>query len=202
MLRRNQAWPDFHSREGADLTSEQFYESPKLLGQLFRRVPVRRWVPQQWNGSRSPSDGYTVEMALYSCVSFRRLNLLGFGDPDEELTEEMSCLLDAYCERLLVIGQTHTITKNKNIHVSEAELVSGTIMADWSDHARRQAAVTAMNLQVRVVFNLCHTFLNDGYRRVSSSVRPGQSSWRKTRKQGSRRQRRQPRVQRHMTTKI
>ncbi|KAJ8589866.1 RdRP-domain-containing protein [Rhizopogon salebrosus TDB-379] len=147
MLRRNQAWPDFHSREGADLTSEQFYESPKLLGQLFRRVPVKRWTPQQWNGSRSPSDGHTVEMALYSCVSFRRLNLLGFGDPDEELTEEMSCLLDAYCERLLVIGQTHTITKNKNIHVSEAELVSGTIMADWSDHARRQAAVTAMNLQ-------------------------------------------------------
>jgi len=59
----------------------------------------------------------------------------------------MSYLLDAYCERLLVIGQTHTITKNKHIHVSEAELVSGTIMANWSDHARRREAVTAMNVE-------------------------------------------------------
>jgi RNA-dependent RNA polymerase len=155
MLRRNQAWPDFHSREGADLTSEEFYESPKLLGQLFRRVPVRRWIPLQWNGNYSPSDGDTIKRAL-SRTSLYNLGLSGLPDLSDELAEEMSYLLDAYCEQLLVIGQTHTITKNKHIHVSEAELVSGTIMANWSDHARRREAVKAMNLEVSVTSNLRH----------------------------------------------
>jgi RNA-dependent RNA polymerase len=155
MLPRTQARPDFLANEAGDHTSRKYYESPKLLGQLFRRVPVRRWIPLQWNGSYSPSDGDTVKRAL-SRTSLYNLGLLGLPDLSEELAEEMSYLLDAYCERLLVIGQTHTITKNKHIHVSEAELVSGTIMANWSDHARRREAVKAMNVEVSATSNLRH----------------------------------------------
>jgi hypothetical protein len=179
MLQRSQPRPDFLGGESANITGEQFYESPKLLGQLFRRVPVKRWMPQQWNRSYSPSNGGVVEKAL-SRVASRHLGRSALTRPNEELIKEMSHLLDAYCERLLMIGQTHTITKSKGIHVSEAELVSGTIMANWSDHARRRDAVTAMNLQVSVAFNLRHVFLHDSFRRVSSSVRSGQSSRRRS----------------------
>ncbi|KAG1748832.1 RdRP-domain-containing protein [Suillus paluster] len=143
---RNQARPDFLAREGANLTSEQYYKSTKLLGELFRRVPLKNGIPPLWNGDYSPSDGATVKAAL-SRVDLRNLGLSGLTDPSEELIEEMTYLLNAYCEQLLVIGQAHTISKNKDIHVSEAELVSGTIMANWSDHQRRRNAVSAMNLQ-------------------------------------------------------
>ncbi|KAG1874208.1 RdRP-domain-containing protein [Suillus tomentosus] len=145
---RNQPKPDFLAKEGADLNSDQYYNSKKLLGQLYRRVPVKRWIPQEWNEDRSPSDGASVEDAL-SRVGLRNLGLSGLTPPTQELIEEMTYLLEAYCDQLLVIGQSHTILKNKDSHVSEAELLSGTIMANWSDHHRRRDAVTAMNLQTR-----------------------------------------------------
>jgi RNA-dependent RNA polymerase len=155
-LRKSQARPDFLASEAGDLTGRQYYNSPKLLGQLFRRVPVKRWTPQQWNGSHSTSDGDTVKRALSRVVSLYNFGPPGLPDPNEELTEEMSYLLDAYCERLLVIGQTHTVIKNKSNHVSEAELVSGTIMASWSDPGRRREEVAAMNLEVSIV-SICAT---------------------------------------------
>lgn len=143
---KNQPKPDFLAKEGADLNSDQYYNSKKLLGQLYRRVPVKKWIPQEWNEDYSPSDGTSVDDAL-SRASLRNLGLSGLPDPTQELIEEMTYLLEAYCDQLLVIGQSHTILKNKDSHVSEAELVSGTIMANWSDHRRRRDAVTAMNLQ-------------------------------------------------------
>lgn len=173
---KNQPRPDFLAKEGADINSDQFYNSKKLLGQLYRRVPVKKWMPQEWNEDYSPSDGTTVEDAL-ARVSLLNLGLSRLSGPTLELVEEMTYLLEAYCEQLMAIGQSHTILKNKNSHVSEAELVSGTIMANWSDHHRRRDAVTAMNLQVSLVFKMCHKFLNDNFRRMSSSVRSGQSSW-------------------------
>ncbi|KAG1835528.1 RdRP-domain-containing protein [Suillus variegatus] len=147
-LRKTQARPDFLAKEGADITGEQYYKSTKLLGQLYRRVPMKRVIPPAWNGSSSPSDGATVEAAL-SYVDLRHLGLPGLPDPSEELMEEITYLLNAYCEQLLIVGQAHTMSKNKNIHVSEAELVSGTIMATWSDHQRRRNTVSAMNLQTQ-----------------------------------------------------
>ncbi|KAG1720815.1 RdRP-domain-containing protein [Suillus occidentalis] len=147
-LPRTQARPDFLAKEGAGITSGQYYESTKLLGQLFRRVPMKRGIPTAWNGNSSPSDGANVEAAL-SYVDLSYLGLPGLTDPSEELMEEMTYLLNAYCEQLLIIGQAHTMSKNKNIHVSEAELVSGTIMATWSDHHHRRNAVSAMNLQTQ-----------------------------------------------------
>jgi len=113
-------------------------------------------MPQHWNGDYSPSNGTIVEDALNG-VGLRSLGLSGLTNPNEELMEEMTYLLDEYCNQLLVIGQLHTILKNKDSNVSEAELISGTIMANWSDHHRRRDAVSAMNLQVRVAFLICVT---------------------------------------------
>lgn len=146
-LPRNKPRPDFLAKEGDNITSEKYYNSPKLLGQLYRRVPVRSGIPTAWNGDSSPSDGATVKIAL-SRVSLHNLGLSELpGSMSRELIEEMIYLFNAYCEQLLIIGQAHTISKNKAIHVSEAELVSGTIMANWTDHQRQKNAVTAMNLQ-------------------------------------------------------
>lgn len=145
---RNRDKPDFLAREGADLNSDAYYNSQKLLGKLFRRVPVKDWMPGEWNETHTPSGGDIVERAL------RQIGLYGLGlslaAPSNELQEEMDFLLDDYCKRLLAIATTYTVSKNKDIYVAESELVSGTIMANWSDHHRRREAVNAMNLQVRV----------------------------------------------------
>ncbi|KAF8446342.1 RNA dependent RNA polymerase-domain-containing protein [Boletus edulis BED1] len=142
---RNREKPDFLAREGADLNAAQYYNSPKLLGQLFRRVPVKDWMPQEWNETETPSGGDLIEHAL------RQVGLYGLGlslaAPSDELQEEMEYLLDDYCQRLLAIATTYTMSKNKDVYVSESELVSGTIMANWSDHHRRREAVGAMNMQ-------------------------------------------------------
>ncbi|KAF9229726.1 RdRP-domain-containing protein [Gyrodon lividus] len=142
---RSRTKPDFLAQDGANVNSDQYYNSPKLLGQLFRRVPVNDWMPDEWDGSQSPSGGDVIKRAL------RGVGLYGLGlsldTPSEELHKEMYYLLGEYCRQLLAIGTTHTISKSKDTYVSEAELVSGTIMANWSDHHRRREAVGAMNLQ-------------------------------------------------------
>ena len=145
--------PDFLSHEGRDSTGENFYNSKKLLGHLFRRVPLEHWIPEEWGGVDSPSNGEVIEHALRGVV-LHGLGLPALERPPEELCQEMQYLLDEYCDQLTAIGKVHTLSKNKDIPVSEAELVSGTLMANWSDHHRRREAVNAMNLQVSINFRL------------------------------------------------
>lgn len=60
----------------------------------------------------------------------------------------MGAVLEEYSNQLMVIAKTHTISKRSNAHLSEAELVSGTIQERYSDPRKRREAVSAMNLQV------------------------------------------------------
>ncbi|KAI6045196.1 RdRP-domain-containing protein [Pisolithus marmoratus] len=143
---KNKPKPDFLAYEGRDSLSDQFYHSQKLLGLLFRNVPLSPWVPREWDQSHSPSRGDMIEDALRG-VGLYGLGLPALQAPIHELHDEMRYLLDEYCEQLSVIGKTHSLSKNKDILVTEAELVSGTLMATWPDHHRRREAVAAMNLQ-------------------------------------------------------
>ncbi|KAL4069320.1 RdRP-domain-containing protein [Scleroderma citrinum] len=143
---KKQPKPDFLSHEGRDPTGDNFYNSQKLLGKLFRRIPLEQWVPEEWNRSSSPSNGEVIENALRG-VGLYGLGLPELQPPSEELCEEMQYLLEEYCDQLTSIGKVHTLSKSKDAPVSEAELVSGTLMANWSDHHRRKEVVTAMNMQ-------------------------------------------------------
>jgi hypothetical protein len=40
------------------------------------------------------------------------------------------------------------------IHILEAEMVSGTVMANWSNHARWREAVPAVGLHVSIAFDM------------------------------------------------
>ncbi|KAI6134190.1 RdRP-domain-containing protein [Pisolithus croceorrhizus] len=143
---KNKPKPDFLALEGRDLMSDQFYNSQKLLGRLYRRVPVNPWTPREWDRQYSPSQGVKIEEALRG-VGLYALGLPPLQVPPPELYEEMRYLLDEYCDQLSAIGKSHTLSKNKDILVTEAEIVSGTLMATWSDQHRRREAVAAMNLQ-------------------------------------------------------
>lgn len=166
---KNQPKPDFLSHEGRELASGKFYNSPKLLGQLFRRVPLKEWMPKAWYRPGPPSQGEIVENALHG-VRLYDIGLPELLQPSDELCDEMQHLLEEYCEQLKSIGQAHTLSKSKDIFVSEAELVSGTLMANWPDHHRRREAVNAMNMQASAKLSPISSISDRAHRPMTLSV--------------------------------
>ncbi|KAF7319857.1 RdRP-domain-containing protein [Mycena kentingensis (nom. inval.)] len=142
--------PDYLSGEGvnpAESMSDRYYPSQKVLGELYRNVPLEDYRPATNELEMQRVDGDKVHVALRS-ISLRALGLPSASDTaDDELIDEMWGNLEYYQSRLMEIARTHTISKRYNAHLSEAELVSGTIQERYSDHRKRREAVTVMNLQ-------------------------------------------------------
>ncbi|KAJ7171804.1 RdRP-domain-containing protein, partial [Mycena crocata] len=140
--------PDFLSGEGINPALEMgdvFYLSTKILGQLYRSVPVDDYQPDPSEMANQLTDGNKIETALAS-AGLRRLGLSLIA-PSEGLLEEMRNILDEYSDQLMIIAKTHTVSKRTNAYLSEAELVSGTIQERYADHRKRREAIAAMNLQ-------------------------------------------------------
>ncbi|KAJ7480104.1 RdRP-domain-containing protein [Mycena galericulata] len=141
--------PDFLSGEGVnpDLSmGDTYYPSAKILGKLYRSVPLDEYHPDPSETDQRLTDSTKIENAL-AAVGLRSLGLPSFTiAPSEDLLEEMRHILDEYEDQLMVIAKTHTISKRANAYLSEAELVSGTIQERYDPRKRREA-VSAMNLQ-------------------------------------------------------
>jgi RNA-dependent RNA polymerase len=147
--------PDFLAPESADTSDiTRFYPSDKLLGVLYRSVPTEEPAPDLAPGT-SPTDGATIRSAL------KHIDLYGLGLPSleessDDLMEEMEALFyDYYIDKLFSIAKTHAVTKHTDAMLTEAEVISGTIMAKWSDHRKRRDSAIAMNFQVISLFVIC-----------------------------------------------
>jgi len=135
--------PDFLMSEAwNDRSSDRFYRSEKMLGTLFRRVLIDDYPSAPY----APSDGDIIQNYLASNMP---VGLSPLEPAPEDLKAEMKFFLEAYTDRLLIIAQTHTLSKHPDSRLSEEELVSGTIMAKWADRHKRREAVNAMNLQTQ-----------------------------------------------------
>jgi RNA-dependent RNA polymerase len=147
----SQERPDFLAPETVDSVDNNFYyPSEKILGVLFRNVPSAKRPVLQRDASNTPSDGNSVLNALME-IDLSELGLPPLQPPQDDLVEEMEQLLEAYSGHLVSIARLHTISKLRGARVSEAELISGTMMANWSDHRKRREVVAAMNLQVPII---------------------------------------------------
>jgi RNA-dependent RNA polymerase len=147
----SQERPDFLAPETVDSADNNlYYPSEKILGVLFRNVPSAEPPVLRNHALNTPSDGISVSNALMY-IDLSELGLPALHPPQNNLMEEMEQLLDAYSEHLVSIARIHTISKSPKAQVTEAELISGTITAKWSDHRKRREAVTAMNLQVPII---------------------------------------------------
>ena len=143
--------PDFLSPESVDsVDNNLYYPSEKLLGVLFRRVPAAKRPELRNDASNTPSDGNSLFNALME-IDLSELGLPPLQPPENDLKEEMEQLLGVYREHLESIAQIFTISKSRGARISEAQLISGTITAKWSDHHKRREAVIAMNLQVSII---------------------------------------------------
>ena len=148
----SQVRPDFLAPETVDSADNNlYYPSEKLLGILFRRVPaIRRPELRKDTSNTTPSDGNCIFNALME-IDLSELGLPPLQPPQGDLREEMVQLLEAYSGHLESIAQIYTISKLRGARISEAELISGTITAKWSDHRKKREAVVAMNLQVSII---------------------------------------------------
>ncbi|KAJ6573969.1 RdRP-domain-containing protein [Mycena vulgaris] len=160
--------PDFLSGEGVNPASsmgDAYYPSVKILGKLYRSVPIDDYHPDPEELEQQLTDGNRIQTGLAS-MGLRSLGLPALThDPSEDLLEEMRNILDEYSDQLIVIAKTHTISKRANASLSEAELVSGTIQERYSDHRKRREAVSAMNLQTgELVKAIRHEFVSPAYR--------------------------------------
>ncbi|KAJ7102468.1 RdRP-domain-containing protein, partial [Mycena belliarum] len=159
--------PDFLSGEGVnpvEAMGDRFYTSVKILGKLYRSVPIEDYYPDPSELENQLTGGDKIQTTLAS-LGLRRLGLPTVTDmPDEDLLEEMRHILDEYTDQLMVIAKTHTISKRANAHLSEAELISGTIQERY-DHRKRREAVAAMNLQTgELAKAIRHEFRSPSYR--------------------------------------
>ena len=143
--------PDYLSHEGSDgKLVPGFYRSEKVLGRLFRRVPLEEHSPPFFHAEVAPSDGRKIRKHLHE-ICMNEIGLPALEPPTDDVKEEMTHLLEAYCDRLHEIAQAHALSRRQGSRLSEEELVSGTIMAKWADHRKRREAVNAMNLQVSML---------------------------------------------------
>ncbi|KAJ7922944.1 RNA dependent RNA polymerase-domain-containing protein [Mycena leptocephala] len=161
--------PDFLSGEGVNPASsmgDTYYPSAKVLGKLYRSVPIEDYYPEL---DQQRTDGEKIRAAL-ALVGLRSLGLPSLDSPPEDLLEEMWNILDEYSDQLMVIAKTHTISKRVNAYLSEAELVSGTIQERY-DHRKRREAVSAMNLQTgELAKAIRHEFQSPDYREMQDRV--------------------------------
>jgi RNA-dependent RNA polymerase len=141
--------PDFLSGEGVDPThrDSEYYPSKKILGKLYRRIPDEEL---HYRGKRSTlrCDFDPLRRALSHVAVDGVFMTSLLGAPPDELIEEMESIFNRFCEDLFSIAQTHTVSSRPNIHLSEAEVVSGTSLERYADHRKRKETVAAMNLQV------------------------------------------------------
>ncbi|PBK99199.1 hypothetical protein ARMGADRAFT_1025474 [Armillaria gallica] len=137
--------PDYLSGEGVNPgEGPGYYPSKKILGILYRSVPVDEYHPRK-------DEAEFVDHKLLDNFLKSHLHLADDlnMDPDENDLEEMRHTLDEYCQQLLAIAKAHTVQKLSTEHLSEAELVCGCIMEHYFDHRKRREITTSMNLQTQ-----------------------------------------------------
>ncbi|KAG7444334.1 RdRP-domain-containing protein [Guyanagaster necrorhizus] len=135
--------PDYLSGEGVNPgDAPGYYLSKKILGILYRSVPVDEYRPRKDEADLVDHEllDNLIEPHMYVAYD---LSL----DPDENVLEEMRHILDEYCQQLLAIAKVHTVSKGSKAHLSEAELVCGCIMEHYYDHKKRRETTASMNLQ-------------------------------------------------------
>jgi len=109
---------------------------------LFRGVLIEDYTTDRHHGHIQPSYGDKI------CTCLLQTNV-DFRLPSEDLVREMKHLLEAYSDRLFAIAQAYSLSKHVDSHLSEEELVSGTIMSYWADHNKRREAVISMNVKTQ-----------------------------------------------------
>ncbi|KAF8973725.1 RNA dependent RNA polymerase-domain-containing protein [Flammula alnicola] len=131
--------PDWHAPETVDVSSGDFYESPKAIGRLFRAIdlPVEQRRSEQRSRQRRaqgrPRPHNTVEDLTEALHNFNLNDATDdyFIDTDIDWPADevdfISQLFTSYASELRGICIANTLSHARTAHLSEEEAVVGTI---------------------------------------------------------------------------
>lgn len=119
--------PDWHAAEVLAPRQQDYYESPRALGQLYRAVSLK--PPPQRAGESTDPDNDNITFALRP----KLLEVIPDLREVERIKEgEVIRIFDQYQDELTYISMTHVITNQPGVRLVEEELVTGTIVAKAS----------------------------------------------------------------------
>lgn len=133
--------------------NSDYYESPKVLGQLFRAIPLDSTFP------RRAQDERTLDPSLIITNSLARVHVKGLpggrlGDPDPALIKDCykSEIIFWLSDELLYYARLNTLSGRMDRHLSEAEAFTGTISAPAKDDRKRRDTITRLQDQTTLLF--------------------------------------------------
>lgn len=152
--------PDFVCPEWQSTSrnvDNQYSDSNKGLGQLFRSVPIQR----DWEGGyrvRAPSrDSIDLGRPLTDALKSTRIDGIPFGvlgEPDRELIAYFrQFILPDFCDNLLRRARGNTLARTSQYHLSEEETFVGTILAASKDKKGKQDLIIQLQEQINDLFS-------------------------------------------------
>jgi RNA-dependent RNA polymerase len=152
--------PDWHAPEtvDADDLAENYYTSQSAIGQLFRDITLPNVIPTRKRKAEvednlvalndamstltlSPEPQDPISKAVWN--HFAKLRP-GREFQDSQDVDWVRRLFSTYAGDLYFICRHHTLVLKKGSHLSEEEVVIGTILAKTSQSRRRQDRMSQM----------------------------------------------------------
>lgn len=150
--------PDFMSIEGRKLDSELYYESEKVLGRLYRDIPLEDVEAPKKRPKRAEKGYHAVLDEGH--VLIRKVGKLvaksgmdgGVSEMEsEQLDEFMWERMSHFGSELLQIARLNTLNQRSSRHLTEEEVFTGTIAA-IGDPRRKRDAMARLQKQSQFAF--------------------------------------------------
>lgn len=138
----------------AGRVDEDFYPSPKVLGRLFRDIPLHdldHFSPSP------PTDAthHSLEIKRLLTSHLSQLSIDGLGTlsrSPSSLVEELETLILPFSDEFLRICRLNALSRRRDRHLSEEEAFVGTISATSKDKRRRQDMIIQLQEQTPALF--------------------------------------------------
>ncbi|KAF7337989.1 RNA-dependent RNA polymerase [Mycena venus] len=145
--------PDWHAAEVVSPRKTDYYPSEKALGDLYRAITLEE--PELISSDTGvASDASNVDPAsnpIFSTLLRRIERSISDFVPSDGHSEQTEAMFRKYVDELRYISATHTLTTEHGIHLLEAEIVVGTILAKCAQKRWRSDCIYRMRYHAMTV---------------------------------------------------
>lgn len=147
-----QSKPDFMCPEhlyGKHEDDGYFHRSEKVLGQLFRSIPVEDLEIPSTDSTQFCIDQNRAITRALTNLEIDGVDGSSLGIPDLALVQLFKLELEDFGEQLKRVCRLNTLSKRLDRHLSEEEAFIGTILAVTKDKHRKQEAIARLQEQTK-----------------------------------------------------
>lgn len=168
---KTQAKPDWNAPETVTSDSVRFYQSPKAIGRLFRRIelgPVLQKAQRDARRARQDHGELSLEELLNNfhldqtrghtdgmrdLIEDRVSQFIDTQDIIDQEVEYVSELFCRYTSELRTICASHTLSSARAAMLTEEEAMVGTIVAKCSQPRKRKDLMSRLREQTGLLVN-------------------------------------------------